>query len=136
VHIDGYNLMPAFQGQGEWPRKEFLYWTDDGNVAGLRYDRWKLVFMEQRAESFEVWEEPLVTLRTPKLFDLRADPFERADHDGIGYKTWRFERVFLLAPAQVYVKKWLESFKEFPPRQKPGSFNLSDAMDKISASGG
>jgi arylsulfatase len=136
VHIDGYNLMPAFQGQGEWPRKEFLYWTDDGNVAGLRYDRWKLVFMEQRAESFEVWEEPLVTLRTPKLFDLRADPFERADHDGIGYKTWRFERVFLLAPAQVYVKNWLESFKEFPPRQKPGSFNLSDAMDKISASGG
>jgi arylsulfatase len=136
VHLDGYNLMPAFQGQGEWPRKEFLYWTDDGNVAGLRYDRWKLVFMEQRAESFEVWEEPLVTLRTPKLFDLRADPFERADHDGIGYKTWRFERVFLLAPAQVYVKNWLSSFKDFPPRQKPGSFNLSDAMDKLSESGG
>jgi len=136
VHIDGYNLLPAFQGQGEWPRKEFLYWTDDGNVAGLRYDRWKLVFMEQRAESFEVWEEPLVTLRVPKLFDLRADPFERADHDGIGYKTWRFERVFLLAPAQVYVKNWLASFEEFPPRQKPGSFNLSDAMDKLSASGG
>jgi arylsulfatase A-like enzyme len=136
VHIDGYNLMPAFQGQGEWPRREFLYWTDDGNIAGLRYDRWKLVFMEQRAESFEVWEEPLVTLRTPKLFDLRADPFERADHDGIGYKTWRFERVFLLAPAQVYVKNWLKSFEEFPPRQKPGSFNLSDAMDKLSASGG
>jgi arylsulfatase len=136
VHLDGYNLMPAFQGQGEWPRKEFLYWTDDGNVAGLRYDRWKLVFMEQRAESFEVWEEPLVTLRTPKLFDLRADPFERADHDGIGYKTWRFERVFLLAPAQVYVKNWLSSFKDFPPRQKPGSFNLSDAMDKLSEPGG
>ena len=135
VHLDGYNLMPAFQGQAEWPRHEFLYWTDDGNVAGLRYDRWKLVFMEQRAESFEVWEEPLVTLRTPKLFDLRADPFERADRDGIGYKTWRFERVFLLAPAQVYVKKWLESFKEFPPRQKPGSFNLSDAMDKLSETG-
>jgi arylsulfatase len=132
VHVDGYNLMPAFQGQGEWPRKEFLYWTDDGNVAGLRYDRWKLVFMEQRAESFEVWEEPLVTLRTPKLFDLRADPFERADHDGIGYKTWRFERIFLLAPAQVYVKNWLESFREFPPRQKPGSFNLSDAMEALS----
>jgi len=136
VHIDGYNLMPAFQGQGDWPRREFLYWTDDGNIAGLRYDRWKLVFMEQRAESFEVWEEPLVTLRTPKLFDLRADPFERADHDGIGYKTWRFERIFLLAPAQVYVKNWLKSFEEFPPRQKPGSFNLSDAMDKLSASGG
>jgi arylsulfatase len=136
VHIDGYNLLPAFQGQGEWPRHEFLYWTDDGNVAGLRHDRWKLVFMEQRAESFEVWEEPLVTLRVPKLFDLRADPFERADRDGIGYKTWRFERIFLLAPAQVFVKDWLLSFKDFPPRQKPGSFNLSDAMDKISESGG
>ncbi len=132
VHVDGYNLMPAFQGQGEWPRKEFLYWTDDGNVAGLRYDRWKLVFMEQRAESFEVWEEPLVALRTPKLFDLRADPFERADRDGIGYKTWRFERIFLLAPAQTYIKNWLTSFAAFPPRQKPGSFNLSDAMDALS----
>jgi arylsulfatase len=132
VHVDGYNLMPAFQGQGEWPRKEFLYWTDDGNVAGLRYDRWKLAFMEQRAESFEVWEEPLVTLRTPKLFDLRADPFERADRDGIGYKTWRFERVFLLAPAQAYIKNWLTSFAAFPPRQKPGSFNLSDAMEALS----
>jgi hypothetical protein len=77
--------------------------------------------MEQRTESFEVWEEPLVTLRTPKLFDLRADPFER---------------VFLLAPAQVYAKNWLESFREFPPRQKPGSFNLSDAMDKLGESGG
>jgi len=135
VHIDGYNLLPAFQGQGEWPRHEFLYWTDDGEVAGLRYDQWKLVFMEQRAESFEVWEEPLVTLRVPKLFNLRSDPFERADHDGIGYKTWRFERVFLLAPAQLYIKKWLDSFEEFPPRQKPGSFNLSDAMDKVSVSG-
>ncbi len=136
VHLDGYNLMPAFQGQGEWPRREFLYWTDDGNVAGLRYDQWKLVFMEQRAESFEVWEEPLVTLRTPKLFSLRSDPFERADRDGIGYKTWRFERVFLLAPAQVYVKQWLDSFREFPPRQKPGSFNLSDAMEALSAGTG
>jgi len=136
VHIDGYNLMPAFQGQGEWPRHEFLYWTDDGDVAGLRYDRWKMVFMEQRSESFDVWQDPLVTLRTPKLFDLRADPFERADHDGIGYATWRLDRVFLLAPAQVYIKNWIESFEQFPPRQKPGSFNLSDAMDKVSSVGG
>ena len=136
VHLDGYNLMPAFQGQGEWPRHDFLYWTDDGNVAGLRYDQWKLVFMEQRAESFEVWEEPLVTLRTPKLFDLRADPFERAPEEGIGYKTWRFERIFLLAPAQAYIKQWLGSMQEFPPRQRPGSFNLSDAMDQLTKSGG
>jgi arylsulfatase len=135
VHLDGYNLMPALQGQAAWPRHEFLYWTDDGDVAGLRYDRWKLVFMEQRAESFEVWQDPLVTLRTPKLFDLRGDPFERADHDGIGYKTWRLDRVFLLAPAQSYIRNYLTSFAEFPPRQKPGSFNLSDAMDKLTEAG-
>jgi arylsulfatase len=136
VHIDGYNLMPAFQGQGEWPRHEFLYWTDDGDVAGLRYDQWKMVFMEQRAHGFDVWQEPLVTLRLPKLFSLRADPFERGDHDGIGYGRWRIDRVFLLAPAQVYVQRWLDSFREFPPRQKPGSFNLGDAMDAISAGTG
>ena len=79
-----------------------------------------MVFLEQRAESFEVWQDPIVTLRMPKLFNLRADPFERGDTDGIGYKTWRFERTFLMAPAQVYVAKWMQSFKDFPPRQKPG----------------
>ena len=136
VHIDGYNLMPAFQGQGEWPRHEFLYWTDDGDIAGLRYNQWKMVFMEQRAHGFDVWQEPLVTLRLPKLFSLRADPFERGDHDGIGYGRWRIDRVFLLAPAQVYVQRWLDSFREFPPRQKPGSFNLGDAMDALTSGTG
>ena len=136
VHLDGYNLMPALGGQGEWPRKEFLYWTDDGDVAGLRYNPWKVVFLEQRAHGFDVWQEPMVTLRLPKLFNLRADPFERADHEGMGYPRWRIDRVFALVPAQVYVRNWLESFKDFPPRQKPGSFNLGDAMEKLTASGG
>ena len=134
VHLDGYNLIPSFKGEAtEWPRKEFMYWTDDGGLAGLRYNQWKVVFMEQRAEGFDVWEEPLVTLRLPKLFTLRADPFERAAHEGLGYKQWRLDHTFLMGPAQAFVGKWLESFKEFPPRQKPGSFNLSDAMAKLTA---
>jgi arylsulfatase len=110
-----------------------MYWTDDGGLACIRYDRWKIVFMEQRAEGFEVWEEPLVTLRLPKIFDVRSDPFERAPHEGMGYKKWRFDRTFLMGPAQAFARRWLESFKDFPPRQKPGSFNLSEAMAKMSA---
>ena len=134
VHLDGYNLMPYFQGQAtEWPRKEFLYWTDDGALAALRYDRWKVVFMEQRAHGFDVWEEPLVTLRLPKLFDLRSDPFERADHEAMGYQKWRFDRVFLMGPAQAYVSNWLQSFSQYPPRQKPGSFNLEAVMESLSS---
>ena len=132
VHLDGYNLIPAFKGEvKEWPRKEFFYWTDDGGLAGLRYDRWKVVFMEQRAEGFDVWEEPLVTLRLPKIFDIRGDPFERGFREGMGYKEWRFNHTFLMGPAQAYVGKWLQSFKDFPPRQKPGSFNLAEAMDAM-----
>jgi len=134
VHLDGYNLMPYFQGRvTEWPRKEFLYWTDDGGLAALRYDRWKVVFMEQRAHGFDVWEEPLVTLRLPKLFDLRSDPFERADHEAMGYDKWRFDRVFLMGPAQAYVGAWLQSFQDYPPRQKPGSFNLDAVMESLTA---
>jgi len=103
VHLDGYNMIPYFKGEvSESPRKEFMYWTDDGGLAALRYDRWKVLFMEQRAEGFDVWEEPLVTLRLPKLFDIRADPFERAHEEGLGYKKWRFDHVFLMGPAQAY----------------------------------
>ena len=132
VHLDGYNLMPAFKGEAkEWPRKEFLYWTDDGDLAGLRYNQWKIVFMEQRAHGFDVWEEPLVPLRLPKLFTVRADPFERADHEGMGYARWRIDRAFVLVPAQAFIGNWLTSFKDFPPRQKPGSFSIGDAMDKL-----
>lgn len=134
VHLDGYDLAAGFKDEAAWPRKEFLYWTDDGNLAALRYDRWKLHFMEQRAHGFDVWQEPMVTLRLPKLFDLRADPYERADHEGtLGYSRWRIDRAFLLVPAQAYVSQWLQSFAEFPPRMKPGSFNLSDAMEKLTA---
>ena len=132
VHLDGYNLLPALKGEvKEPPRREFLYWTDEGGLAALRYDQWKLVFMEQRAHSLDVWQEPLVPLRLPKLFTLRGDPFERADHEGIDYPRWRADRLFALVPAQAYVAKWLQSFKEFPPRQKPASFGIDQVMDKL-----
>ncbi|HSD69212.1 MAG TPA: arylsulfatase [Woeseiaceae bacterium] len=136
VHLDGYNLLPALKGEAEWPRKEFIYWTDDGSVAALRYNQWKMVFMEQRGHGLDVWQEPFVTLRLPKLFNLRSDPFERADHEGMGYEQWRVERVFLLAPAGAYVGQWLQSFKDFPPRQKPGSFNLENVMEAVTSGGG
>jgi arylsulfatase len=133
VHLDGYDLLPYLRGEtDDSPRKEFLYWTDDGDLAALRYEQWKLVFMEQRAHSFDVWQEPFVTLRVPKLFTLRGDPFEIADHVGFDYSRWRFERVFLLVPAQAYVTQWLSSFKDFPPRQTPASFGIDQVMDKLS----
>ena len=131
-HLDGFNLLPYFQGEADAsPRDSFIYWTDDGDIAALRYNDWKIVFMEQRAHGFDVWQEPFVVLRFPKLMNLRADPFERADHEGMGYGLWRAERMFALAPAQAYVGQYLQSFAEFPPRQKPGSFSLQNAMDKI-----
>jgi arylsulfatase len=134
VHLDGYNLLPYLNGEtDDSPRKEFLYWTDDGDLAALRYEQWKLVFMEQRAHSFAVWEEPFVPLRVPKLFTLRGDPFERADHEGIDYPRWRFERAFLLVPAQTLVGQWLSSFKDFPPRQEPATFGIDEVMEKLTA---
>jgi arylsulfatase len=138
VHLDGYNLLPYLSGQvSEGPRREFLYWNDDGNLVALRYNRWKAVFLEQRAHGFEVWSEPFVPLRVPKLFDLRADPFERADHEAdLFYKKWWMDRVFLLVPAQAFVAQWLESFKEFPPRQRPASFSIDQVMDQLMSAGG
>jgi arylsulfatase A-like enzyme len=134
VHLDGYNLLPALKGETkEWPRKDFIYWTDDGEPANLRYGDWKMVFMEQRAEGLNVWQDPLVVLRFPKLFNLRQDPFEMADRAGQGYDHWRIQRAFMLAPAGAIVGQWLQSFKEFPPRFKPGTFNLSEVMAKVTA---
>ena len=125
-------MAPFLKGDtAEPPRKEFLYWTDDGDLAALRYDQWKLDFLEQRAEGFGVWEEPMVQLRLPKLFTLRGDPFERADHEGIGYPRWRIDRAFMLVPAQAYIGQWLQSFAEFPPRMKAASFGIDQVMRQI-----
>ena len=137
VHLDGYDLGPYLRAEvKEGPRKEFLYWNDDGKLVALRYNRWKLVFAEQRGHGFDVWQEPFVDLRLPALYDLRADPFERANHESIGYPQWRLERAFLLVPAQAYVAAWLESFKDFPPRQKPSSFSLDQVMEKLTEAAG
>jgi arylsulfatase len=134
VHLDGYNSMDAFAGKAPSPRKEFFYFNDDGSLVALRFNQWKLVFQEQRAHGFDVWEEPFVELRLPKLFNLRSDPFEEADHVAMDYGHWRIDRVFLLVPAQQYVGQFLATFKEFPPSQKVGSFSLDQVMEMLTAS--
>ena len=133
VHIDGYNLMPALQGKGEWPRRDFIYWTDDGSVAALRYENWKITFLQQRAHGLHVWQDPFVELRAPVLNNLRMDPFELAQDIGMDYGRWYLEHMFVIAPATAYVGQWLQSFKEFPPRQKPGSFNLDRVMEAVTS---
>lgn len=133
VHLDGYDQGGFLAGKEADPRREFFYWTDDGDLAGLRYDRWKAVFMEQRTEGLDVWREPLVALRVPLLFDLREDPFERAQHEAGDYQRWFVDRVFLLAPAQAIVGRYLQSFRDFPPRQAPGSFSVGDALQRLRA---
>jgi arylsulfatase A-like enzyme len=136
VHLDGYDQHDLLAGTGPSKRKEYFYWTDDGNLAGLRYERWKIVFMEQRAHGLDVWQDPLVTLRFPKLFDIRADPFEAADRDAGDYDRWRVERAFVLVPAQAFVGRHLATYQEFPPRQKPGSFSLNEVLAKLQEAGG
>jgi len=134
VHIDGYDLGPALRGEGDWPREEFLYWTDDGSVAALRYKDWKVSFLRQRAEGLNVWREPFEVLRSPGLANLRMDPFERADQENaMGFQRWYLDHMFVIAPVAAYVGNWLQSFKEFPPRQKPGSFNLDRVMESVTA---
>jgi arylsulfatase len=133
VHLDGYDLGPALRGEAAWPRHEFLYWTDDGSVAALRYDNWKVTFLKQDALGLKVWQEPFTVLRAPTLTNLRMDPFERAEEEyAMGYQRWYMERMFLIAPAGAYVAQWLQSFRDFPPRQKPGSFNLERVMEAVS----
>jgi arylsulfatase len=136
VHLDGYNLLSLLKGEVQQsPRKEMLYWSDDGELMALRYENWKAVFKEQRAESFQVWSEPMVDLRVPKIFNLRSDPFERADHNAIYYHDWLVRRVFLLVPAQGFVAHWIASFKDYPPSQRPASFSLDQVMEKLTAAG-
>ncbi|MDA0107649.1 arylsulfatase [Vibrio sp. La 4.2.2] len=133
VHLDGYNFLPYLTGESkESPRAEIFYFSDDGDLTALRYNNWKVVFMEQRVEgTLQIWAEPFVTLRVPKIFNLRMDPYEVADVTSNTYYDWMLDRVYLLVPAQVYVGKFLETFKEFPPRQKAASFNLDEVMDKL-----
>ena len=131
VHLDGYDITDALAGRAPSPRKEFFYFNDDGSLVALRFNQWKLVFAEQRSHGFDVWQDPFVTLRVPKLFNIRADPFETADHESMDYERWRVEHLFLLVPAQQYVGQFLNTFKEFPPRQKAGSFGIDQVLDSL-----
>lgn len=138
VHLDGHNLAPYLTGETEEPpRKSFFYCNDDQQLTALRFDNWKLVFLEQRVPgTLQIWAEPFVALRTPKVFNLRTDPYERADVTSNTYYDWLLDHVFLMVPAQDYVGSFLQTFKEFPPRQKAASFNLESVMQKLEAGGG
>jgi arylsulfatase A-like enzyme len=133
IHLDGYDMAPFLRGEvAENPRKDFIYFSDDGDVLALRHDNWKLVFAEQRCEgTMRIWAEPFTTLRVPKLFNLRTDPFEFADVTSNTYYDWFFDHIYLLVPAQKIVGDFLATFVEYPPRQKAASFNLSGVLDKL-----
>ena len=135
VHLDGHNLIPFFKGDAkELPRKDFIYWNDDGQLVAIRVDNWKSVFLEQNNKGIGVWQGQFTNLRVPKLFNVRTDPFERGD-ELIEYDKWMVQRAFVQVPMQALAAKWLESFKEFPVRQKPASFNLDAVMEKLEKSG-
>ncbi len=138
VHLDGYNFLPYLTGQEEKGRRdEIFYFSDDGDLTALRYRDWKLIFMEQRVEAtFQAWAEPFVPLRIPLIFNLRRDPYERSQVTSNTYYDWLLDRAYLLVPAQAYVGRFLETFIQFPPRQKAASFALDDVMEKLLSSGG
>ena len=135
VHLDGHNQLPYVTGEvEESPRRHFFYVSDDGDLTALRFDNWKIVFMEQRAPgTLNVWLEPYTILRAPKVFNLRTDPYERADITSNTYFDWVFDHVWLFVPAQAYVARMIASLAEYPPRQAPASFNLDRVMKKLQA---
>ena len=138
VHIDGIDMLPYLTGeQDKSPRQSFFYINDDGQLVAVRHGDWKLVFMEQRAKQLACWSEPFVPLRIPKMFHLRRDPFERADENSNTYYDWLIDHAYLLYGAQALVAQQIQSFKDFPPRQKPASFNLDRILETLQdASGG
>ena len=138
VHLDGDNLIPHLTGEAaKSPRQSFLYINDDQQVVGLRYDNWKIVFMEQRVQgTLRIWAEPFVNLRVPKLFNLRTDPYERADITSNTYYDWFLDHAFVMVGAQAYVGQFLTTFKDYPQRQKAASFNLTDVLEKLKEGGG
>jgi arylsulfatase len=133
VHLDGYNFLPHLTGKtADGPRNEVFYFSDDGDLTALRYKDWKVIFLEQRATgTLRVWAEPFTPLRVPKIFNLRRDPYERADQTSNTYYDWLLDHVFLLVPAQAYVAEFLQTFQEFPPRQKAASFGIDQVMEKL-----
>jgi arylsulfatase A-like enzyme len=136
-YIDGYNMLDYFSGKvKDSPRKEFIYVNDDGQIVAMRYDAWKVVFLENRGVAFGVWREPFTELRIPLLFNLRRDPFEKAQHNSNTYNDWFLDRAFVLVPLQQLAGKFLMTMKEYPPSQTPGSFNLEKIQKQIEAGAG
>jgi arylsulfatase len=138
VHLDGDNLVPYLTGQvDKSPRQSFFYINDDQQLVCLRYDNWKLVFLEQQAPgTLLVWANPFTNLRVPKIFNLRTDPYERADITSNTYYDWLLDHAFLLVPAQDYVGQFLMTFRDYPQRQKAASFNMDEVLAKLRESGG
>jgi arylsulfatase len=136
VHLDGFNQLPYLLGEvGKSPRRGFFYFNDDGDLVAVRAENWKVVFMEQRAPgTLRVWAEPFTPLRLPKLFDLRADPYERADTTSNTYYDWVISQPYLFFIAQAATEKFLDTFKEFPPRQRAASFSIDQAVEKLKQS--
>ncbi|MEP9350107.1 arylsulfatase [Xanthobacter sp. KR7-225] len=134
VHLDGFNQLDYLTGKtGKSARPDFFYFNDEAALTGLRYDNWKFVFSEQRAEgTLRVWAEPFTPLRVPKIFNLRLDPYERADVTSNTYYDWVLDRAFLLVPAQTYVAQFATSFRDFPPRQKAATFSVDQIMEQLS----
>ncbi len=135
VHLDGENLLPYLTGEtAESPRNAFFYFSDAGDLVAVRYDNWKFVFMEQRVPgTLQVWFEPFVPLRVPKLFNLRTDPFERADVTSNTYWDWFIDRVFLVVPVQALVAEFLNTFLDYPPRMKAASFTIDQVQERLEA---
>jgi arylsulfatase len=136
-YVDGYNQLEYLSGKAkESPRKEFIYVNDDGQVVAIRYEDWKVVFLENRGQAFGVWREPFTELRTPLLFNLRRDPFERAQHNSNTYNDWFLDRAFVIVPLQGLAANFLKTMKDYPPSQTPGSFNLQKIEEQLRSGAG
>ena len=131
-YLDGYNQLDYLSGKAkESPRKEFWYVNDDGQIVAARLGDWKVVFLENRGQAFGVWREPFTELRVPLLFNLRRDPFERAQHNSNTYNDWFMDHVFVIVPIQALAAKFLLTMKDYPPSQTPGSFNLTKIEEQL-----
>jgi arylsulfatase A-like enzyme len=133
VHLDGYNQLPYLTGQQDKSvRREFFYFNDDGQLMAVRVDDWKIVFCEQRVEgTLQIWREPFVCMRAPTLFNLRMDPYERAEITSNTYNDWTLRLSFIVVPAQALVAQFIGTFKDYPPRQKPSSFSVDQIMEQL-----
>ena len=132
VWLDGYNQVPYLTGQtNKSARPEFIYFDDDGNLVAYRDERFKFVFAEQMATGMEIWRNPMTQLRGPLVIDLKSDPYEYAPGGSIAYEKWMIDRAFLILPAVTKVSKYLQSYKQFPPRQRPASFSIDQVVEKL-----